>query len=117
MNEYTIYDKDKCLQQIQEQIQNKKKILFERKQYLENNIKENRYLKIVQNKYLTYNNSIVEDYNNLIYGLNILNEYINEIITKGDLSKKDIVNKQNERQKILDEINSIQNKLNILKKY
>ena len=111
MKTYTIYEKDKCLQQIEKQIQLKKSFLLERKKYLENIIQQNRFLEGVKNDYLKYNNYIVDEKQQQINALNILSQYIDKIIIDGNLTKRDIIKRKKEQQEIINELKIIKENL------
>jgi len=105
--ELSLDDRDNYLNQIEDQIQSKRKLLLEKRKYLEGAINQNSFLEGVKNDYKKYNNYIVKQNQDQIQAMKLLNQYVGDIIISGKLTEKDIHNTKNEQKEILKEIDKI----------
>lgn len=107
----TLADRDNYLTQIEGQIQAKRKLLLDRRKSLEGAITENRFLEGVKNDYQKYHNYIVKQNHDQMRAMNLLNQYIGDIIVSGKLTEKDIHKTKTEQTEILREMDKIKHNL------
>ncbi len=109
-------ERDNYLRGIEEQIQNKRDFLLNRGKHLEKLKMENHFLKGVQNDYMTYYSSILKQKEEQIAAINMLNQYLNEMIVNSQVTENDIQNTKKEQRHILKEMDRIKKELdNIIK--
>jgi hypothetical protein len=73
--------------------------------------KQNTFLHDVQNDYSKYYNFIIQQKENQIRSMNIIKQYLNDIVVSGKLTKKDIDEAKHEQENILGEIDHIKGSL------
>ena len=103
--------KDNEFMQIQQLIDVKKKFLVEKQKKLNFITKQNCFLEEVKNDYNKYYGYITKQKEDQIISFKIINDYINNLIVSGKLSKYDIEDAKEEQKKILTEIKSIRRNL------
>lgn len=109
-------ERDNYLRGIEEQIQNKRDFLLNRGKHLEKLKMENHFLKGVQNDYTTYYSTILKQKEEQIAAINMLNQYLNEMIVNSQVTENDIQNTKKEQRHILKEMDRIKKELdNIIK--
>ena len=106
-----IAEKDNKLVQIEKLIEAKKNMLLKKQKTLTQISRQNSFLSDVKNDYVKYNNYIVQQKEDQIISFKIINDYINNLIVSGKLSKYDIEDAKEEQKKILTEIKSIRRNL------
>jgi hypothetical protein len=106
-----IAEKDNKLVQIEKLIEAKKNMLLKKQKTLTQISRQNSFLSDVKNDYVKYNNYIVKQKEHQIISFKIINDYINNLIVSGKLSKYDIEDAKEEQKKILTEIKSIRRNL------
>jgi hypothetical protein len=106
-----IAEKDNKLVQIEKLIEAKKNMLLKKQKTLTQISNQNSFLSDVKNDYVKYNNYIVKQKEHQIISFKIINDYINNLIVSGKLSKYDIEDAKEEQKKILTEIKSIRRNL------
>jgi hypothetical protein len=106
-----IAEKDNKLVQIEKLIEAKKNMLLKKQKTLTQISNQNSFLSDVKNDYVKYNNYIVKQKEDQIISFKIINDYINNLIVSGKLSKYDIEDAKEEQKKILTEIKSIRRNL------
>ena len=79
---------------------------------LEQSINQNQFLEGIKNDYQIYNNYIVKQKQDQIRAMNILNQYIGDIMVSGKLTDKDIQDTKAEQNNILSEMGKIKQELN-----
>ena len=109
--ELTLADRDNYLIQIENQIQAKRNLLLEKRKTLEETIKQNHFLEGVKNDYNRYHNYIIKQNQEQMRAMNLLNQYLGDIMISGKLTEKDIHNTKREQNEILSEINKIKHNL------
>lgn len=109
--EFTLADRDNYLTQIENQIQAKRNLLLEKRKTLEGSIGQNRFLEGVKNDYQRYHNYIIKQNEDQMRAMNILNQYLGDIVVSGKLTEKDIHNTRREQRGILREMDNIKNSL------
>jgi hypothetical protein len=107
MNCVPLEKRDEHLLQIEELIYIKRKMLLDKQKKLKIISKQNEFLDIVKNDYITYYSYITQQKQQQIQSLNLLNKYINDLTISGELSKYNIEDANFEQNKILNEIKII----------
>jgi len=104
-------DRDNYLNQIEQQIQMKRRLLLEKRKYLEENAKENHFLENVRNDYKKYHDFILKQKQDQVKSMQFLNQYIDDLMVSGKLTEQDIVNSKREKQEIRSEVDKIKKDL------
>ena len=107
----TLSERDNYLDQIEAQISSKRTLLLEKRKNLEESIKQNQFLEGIKNDYQLYNNYIVKQKQDQIRAMDILNQYIGDIMVSGKLTDKDIQDTKAEQNNILSEMSKIKQEL------
>lgn len=102
-----VVENEKKYLQLQQQICAKRKFLSEQEEKMRKIKKENEFLEKVRDDYSKYNYFIKKQREEQINAFNNLNEYLNNLTQKGNLSKNNIRDAKAEQKKILDEIKKI----------
>ena len=114
--ELSLADRDSYLTQIENQIQSKRNLLIDKRKTLEQTVDKNQFLEGVKNDYQRYHNYIIKQNQDQIRAMNILNQYLDDVIVSGKLTEKDIHNTRHEQSQILGEMDKIKGDLdNIIK--
>jgi hypothetical protein len=110
--------RDLKLIQINEEIKNKKNLILRKKKEIEKKKSDNTYLEKVSKDYDIYHNYVLEQKQNEFKAMNILNEYMLDLLNTNKLfdnqlrlAKHDQKEITNEINKIKDEIEDIKNKI------
>jgi len=111
-----VADRDSYLNKIEQQIQLKRRLLLEKRKYLEENVKENHFLESVRNDYKKYHNFILKQKQDQVKSMQFLNQYIDDLMVSGKLTENDIVNSKKEKQEIMSEVDKIKKDLENLMK-
>jgi len=112
----TLAERDKCLMNIESQIETKKNNLLEKQKKINKNIKFNQLLENIRNDYQKYYDYIIQQKREQIQAMNILNNYIRELKNSGNLSENNLKDASYEEKKILNEIKQIEHHMNHLLK-
>ena len=97
--------------QIQNLIDAKKRFLIEKQQKLQFITKQNHFLEEVKNDYNKYYDYITKQKEDQMVALKLINDYIKNLISSGQLSEQNIKDAKYEQAKILREIKTIKNGL------
>ena len=100
--------------QIQNLIDSKKKMLIEKQKKLRFVSKQNCFLEEVKNDYNKYYEYISQQKEDQIKALALINDYIKQLTISGKLSTQNIKDAKEEQKKILNEIKSIKNGLDLI---
>jgi len=98
---------DKNFLQIQDLIEAKRNLLFQKQKKLRFISKQNRFLEEVQKDYSKYYGYILKQKNDQIQALGLLDSYINDLTKSGNLTRHNIEDAKEEQIKILNEIKLI----------
>ena len=109
--ELSLADRDSYLTQIENQIQSKRNLLIDKRKTLEQTVDKNQFLEGVKNDYQRYHNYIIKQNQDQIRAMNILNQYLDDVIVSGKLTEKDIHNTRHEQSQILSEMDKIKGDL------
>jgi len=104
-------ERDKYLSKIEQEIKSKKDLLLEKRKYLKEISGENRFLTSVNNDYQTYYDFIIKQKEDQMKTLNYLNDYIQDIMVNSKLTDQDILETNQEKKRILNEIKNIRKSL------
>lgn len=111
MNDKT---KEEAIKRIDEQIEQKKLILFNKHQFLTQTVKENEYLKLVQSDYQKYRDFILKNKQMQIDSMKLIQKYLDKLIVEGGLTDEDIEKAKKDQDNVLTELNGIRDELNKL---
>ncbi len=114
--EISLGERDKYLTQIEAQIEAKRNLLLQKRKVLKKTVKENQFLDGVKNDYEKYHNFIVNQKQSQIKAMDLLNNYISDIMVSGKLTEQDIKNSKAEQKEILGQIEKIKNDLDEIMK-
>lgn len=103
--------RDLYLQKIQEQIMAKRSLLLAKQKMLRKTAKQNHFLNDVMQDYATYYQYIIKQKQDQIRSMEIIKQYLNDIIVSGKFAKTDIIQAKKEQKTILGEINNIRENL------
>ena len=99
-NQYNVQQQDERFIQIQNLIQAKKQMLFEKQKQMCIISKQNDFLDVVKKDYEKYNDYIYKQKQDQMKALNILDTYIKELTKSGELTKYDLEDAKEEQKKI-----------------
>lgn len=110
-NQLSLGERDNYSSRIEQQIQMKREMLLEKQKTLKRRMQENQYLEGVHSDYIKYYNYIKKQKEDQINHLNLLNQYLNDIIVNGKLTDEDITQSKKEQDEILGTISTIKDEL------
>jgi hypothetical protein len=103
----TLVENDEKILQIEELIEAKRRMLLEKQKKLKNISKQNQFLEAVKSDYTKYYDYISQQKQDQIKALELLNGYIRDLSSSGQLSKHNIDDAKFEQEKLLKEIDEI----------
>ena len=103
----TLVENDEKILQIEELIEAKRRMLLEKQKKFKNISKQNQFLEVVKSDYTQYYDYISQQKQDQIKALELLNGYIRDLSTSGQLSKHNIDDAKFEQEKLLKEIDEI----------
>jgi hypothetical protein len=111
----SLAEHDKYLTQIEKQLEEKRNFLLNKRKVLKKLSSENKYLNSVKQEYYDqYHDYVVKQKENQIKAMNLLNNYIKDIIVSGELTEQDIKNTRAEQKDLIQQIEKIKNDLSEL---
>ena len=111
MNNMTLAQRDLYLVRIEEELNKKKEFLLNKYNYLGEMEEDNEYLKVIRNDYHHYYDYIQKEKQDQVEAMNLLRDYIDELIVDGKMTDKDLESAEKEQEKILTEIDIIKTDL------
>jgi hypothetical protein len=108
--------RDLYLQKIQQQIIAKRQMLLNKQKMLRKTSRQNEFLNGVQSDYAKYYNYIVKQKQDQIRSMNIIKQYLTDILVSGKLTKEDIEHAKKEQKNILGEIDNVKGSLDEIMK-
>jgi uncharacterized protein (DUF3084 family) len=108
--------RDNCIQNMEKMIQEKKNFIIEKRNRIQEEERENEFLRAINKDYEKYYHYIVNEKNKQVRFMDGLTEYIGKMIREGELTEEDLKRAEWEQQKIMMEITSIRDELNQLTK-
>lgn len=106
--------RDTYLSQIEQEIRNKKGLLIKKKRELDNKSKINEFLGEVSSDYNKYYDYILSEKQKQHGALQLLNEYMNDLIKTQNLVDDQLRSAKHEQRTILDEIDNVKRELDEL---
>ena len=103
----TLVENDEKILQIEELIEAKRRMLLEKQKKFKNISKQNQFLEAVKSDYTKYYDYISQQKQDQIKALELLNGYIRDLSTSGQLSKHNIDDAKFEQEILLKEIDEI----------
>ena len=113
-DENKLAQRDLKLIQIYEEIKNKKDLILKKKKDLSKKKNVNAYLEIVNTDYENYYNYILEQKKKELDAMNILNEYIDDLVNTDKLVDTQLKTAKRDQREILNEIYKIKGELDKL---
>jgi uncharacterized protein (DUF3084 family) len=115
MNFFTnLAHRDLKVNDIEEQIKKRQKLILDKTRELEKTKKENAFLESVYKDYNKYYNFTLDQKKQQIQALDILQKYLTNLRTVDKLAKHEAENLQNDQHDILKELDKVKNELNSL---
>jgi hypothetical protein len=93
--------------QLQLVIEAKRNMLLNKQKKIKKIAKQNEFLQQVKNDYSKYNNYIIKQKEDQMKALDLLNNYIKDLTTSGQLSEHNIKDAKHEQNKIKKELKAI----------
>jgi Tfp pilus assembly pilus retraction ATPase PilT len=109
--ELTLPEQDVYLVEIEKQIAQKRNFLLQRRQQLEVSAKENTFLNNVKEDYQKYHQFIVKQKQDQVQAMQLLDQYLNDLMVSGKMTQHDILQSKKDQQDILSEIDKIKKDL------
>jgi hypothetical protein len=103
--------RDKQIASIQNQIENRRKLLLHNNKKLRVITDENEYLKEIADDYDKYFNYIKEKKEQQIKAFDLIYKYLERIIKSNKYTEEELINATREQKEILDKINAIKTEL------
>jgi len=107
----SLADRDKYLQQIEEQIAAKRKMLIDKRNYLERTLKENAFLEGVKKDYQKYRDYVVKEKQDQLRAMNVLKQYTEDLGVSTKLTEANIKETKRDQKDILREMEKIKMEL------
>jgi chromosome segregation ATPase len=115
MNQFMpIATRDIYLLQINQEIQNKKKLLIKKKKELEKKEDSNELLSTVKQDYTKYYDYIIKQKQDQYNAMQLLNEYLDDLMKTDKIVSKNLKTAKYDQKEILNEINKIKGELDEL---
>jgi hypothetical protein len=111
MNIIPLAQRDMRLAQIEKEIKHKKMLLVRKRRDLDNKEKLNEYLSGVRTDYNKYYDYIVEEKQQQLNTLNLLKEYLDDLVRTEHLVDRQLKTVRHDQKDILNEINNIKTEL------
>lgn len=103
----TIYEREKQLANLEEQIKQKRGFLLDKRKTLGQAKEQNKFLKDVQQDYQKYYQYIVDEKQKQKEAFTKLNEHLDRIIVSGELTEKEVAESKKDQKTILRELDGI----------
>jgi hypothetical protein len=104
-------DRDARFTVLQEVIERKRRMLFEKQKRIQIIAVDNGFLNKVKTDYDKYNGYILQQKREQLEAFQLLDKYINELKAAGELSKHNMEDAEIEQKKLMREINAIKKNL------
>ena len=110
----SLAQRDIYILKIQEEIENKRRLLIKKKKELSNKNNENEYLIEVRAEYSKYYDYIIKEKEEQYKALILLQQYVNDLIETEEMVDSQLHNAKDDQKKIIKEISKIKRELNEL---
>ena len=107
----SLAERDKYLQQIEQQIAAKRKMLIDKRNYLEKTLKENEFLEGVKKDYQKYRDYVVKEKQDQLRAMNVLRQYTEDLGVSTKLTEANIKETKRDQKDILREMEKIKMEL------
>ena len=107
----TLSERDQYVMIIENEIQKRRELLLEKRNYLKKVRNQNEFLEEVISDYGKYYGYIVEQKQEQMRALDMLNKYINGLIEKENMTSENLKDAKQEQKKIIYEIKKIKKAL------
>lgn len=104
---WSLQHTDELFMQVQNAIAVKRQLLLDKQRRLKSLAKQNEFLAMVRDDFTNYNHVIAQQRHDQILALNTLNNYIQDLIASGNLTKYNLEDAQSEQAKIMREVRQI----------
>lgn len=105
-------DVNEIIKNIDNQIEQKKQILFSKRQFLDQTMKQNEFLKLARSDYQKYHNELLKSKQIQIDSMNMIKKHLDALIVKGGLTDEEMERAQKDQDEILGELENIRRELN-----
>ena len=112
LNELT--RRDQILKDIDARIDQKKQILFSKRQFLNQTMKENEHLTLVKQGYQKYYHAILKTKQMQLDSMNMIQKHLDTLIREGGLTDQDIQKAELDQQNVLKELDQMRKELDEL---
>jgi len=106
--------RDQVLKDIDARIDQKKQILFSKRQFLNRTVKENEYLALVKQGYQKYHHAILKTKQMQLDSMNLIQKHLDTLIREGGLTDQDIQKAELDQQNVLKELDYMRKELDEL---
>ena len=108
----SLAERDKYLNQIEGQIAAKRRLLIDKRGYLDKTIKENAFLEGVKNDYKKYKDYIVKEKQDQLRAMEMLKQYTDDLMVSTRMTEANIKETKRDQKGILREMDHIKKELN-----
>jgi hypothetical protein len=112
LNELT--RRDQILKDIDARIDQKKQILFSKRQFLNQTMKENEHLTLVKQGYQKYHHAILKTKQMQLDSMNMIQKHLDTLIREGGLTDQDIQKAELDQRNVLKELDQMRKELDEL---
>jgi hypothetical protein len=105
-------DLNEMIKNIDNQIEQKKQILFSKRKFLDQTMKQNEYLKLVRTDYQKYHNELLKSKQMQMDSMNMIKKHLDALMVEGGLTDEDMKKAENDQKDILSELEKIRGELN-----
>jgi hypothetical protein len=106
--------RDQILKDIDARIDQKKQILFSKRQFLNQTMKENEHLGLVKQGYQKYHHAILKTKQMQLDSMNMIQKHLDTLIKEGGLTDQDIEKAELDQQNVLKELDQMRKELDEL---
>ena len=110
----SLAERDQILMRIENEINNKRQMLANKRNHLKKVVNQNEFLKEVMSDYSKYYEFIMEQKQEQMRALEMLNKYIDGLIQTEKLTSENIKDARKEQKKILNEVKKLKGSLDSL---
>ena len=103
----TLSERDQYVMTIENEIQNRRELLIDKRKHLKKVRNQNEFLEEVMSDYSKYYNYITEQKQEQMRALDMLNKYIHGLIEKENLTSENLKDAKKEQKKIIHEMKKI----------
>ena len=109
-----LFRRDQILKDIDARIDQKKQILFSKRQFLNQTLKENEHLTLVKQGYQKYHHAILKTKQMQLDSMNMIQKHLDTLIREGGLTDEDIEKAKLDQKNVLKELDYMRKELDEL---